>query len=174
MFLKIHKLATTCLTESLALPWEYRPTSKWPTMNFFCLNKQMVPKDHPVKFFSIFFRGKGGIFALKVWEFWGKITKWRYLCPRPGIEPWPPAWEAGVLSDTPRTSCYTQRQSLCIINTWKNITMKYYFSRVLVLALFFKPLNNHPIPDSWRLAEQNSSASVKSSQFCNKTETIWH
>ena len=54
------------LTESLALPWEYRPTSKWPTMIFFCLNKQMVPKDHPVKFFSIFFRGKGGIFALKV------------------------------------------------------------------------------------------------------------
>ena len=63
------------LTESLALPWEYRPTSKWPTMIFFCLNKQMVPKDHPVKFFSIFFRGKGGIFALKVRVFSKKTTK---------------------------------------------------------------------------------------------------
>ena len=40
-----------------------------------------------------------------------------------------------------------------------------YLESVLVLAFFFKPLNNHPIPDSWRLAEQNSSTSVKLSQF---------
>ena len=55
------------LTDSRFLRQTCRPRSKWPTVNFFGLNEQVLFVDHFGKFFPKSFRGKGVIFALNVW-----------------------------------------------------------------------------------------------------------
>ena len=63
------------LTESRFLRQTYRPRSKWPTVNFFGLNEQVLFVDHFGKFFPKSFRGKGVIFALNVWAIPTKKTQ---------------------------------------------------------------------------------------------------
>ena len=60
----------------------------------------MVCQDHSVKFFSKFFRGKGGIFTIKVRVISKKTTKLN-LPSQLGFEPGPAAWETGILSSRP-------------------------------------------------------------------------
>ena len=63
------------LTESRFLRQTCRPRSKWPTVNFFGLNEQVLFVDHFGKFFPKSFRWKGVIFALNVWAIPTKKTQ---------------------------------------------------------------------------------------------------
>ena len=72
-------MALICLTESRFLRQTCRPRSKWPTVNFFGLNEQVLFVDHFGKFFPKSFRGKGVIFALNVWAIPTKKHKIAHL-----------------------------------------------------------------------------------------------
>ena len=63
------------LTVWIFLRQEFRSRSKWPTVNFFGLNEQVVFVDHFGRFKCKSFRGNRVIFALKVWLFFQKKYK---------------------------------------------------------------------------------------------------
>ena len=101
-----------CLTQSRFLRQTYRPRSKWPTVNFFGLNQQALFVDRFGNFFPKSFRGKGVIFALKVWAIPTKNHKNKAL-----MRNWThsPKWEAGVHTTTPMVLYWTRR---CILMNW--------------------------------------------------------
>ena len=73
------KETVSILTQSRFLRQIYRPRSKWPNVNFFGFNEQVLFVDHFGKFFPKSFRGKGVIFALKVWAIPTKNNKSKAL-----------------------------------------------------------------------------------------------
>ena len=68
-------------------------------MNFFALNERFGPYHDPIKIFQKSFRGKGPKNGFTFSISLKKIAKFELL--GRWIEPWPPWWKAGVVSNIP-------------------------------------------------------------------------
>ena len=77
-------------------------------MNFFALNERFGPYHDPIKIFQKSFRRKGPKNGFTFSISLKKTAK--FNLPGRGIEPGPPRWKAGVVSNIPRSHLQKQTQ----------------------------------------------------------------